>query len=138
MRQVAALFVLACSLAAVPAAAQTCPPNDPLCTKDQAGKEKQKPKLKTDDDQTPAAKEPPAKDAEKAADLKPAFKPVAKSESDASARGVITLAEVTITGRIQKPIAAVDVGRISPRLTLSELRQPFIDRIEKAIYSDPF
>lgn len=53
-------------------------------------------------------------------------------------RGVITLAEVTITGRIQKPIAAVDVSRIQPKLTLAELRQPFLDRIEKAIYEDPF
>jgi hypothetical protein len=51
---------------------------------------------------------------------------------------VITLAEVTITGRIQKPIAAVDVSRIQPKLTLAELRQPFLERIEKAIYSDPF
>lgn len=53
-------------------------------------------------------------------------------------RGVITLTEVTITGRIQKPIAAVDVSRIQPKLTLAELRQPFLDRIEQAIYKDPF
>jgi hypothetical protein len=53
-------------------------------------------------------------------------------------RGVITLAEVTITGRVQKPIAAVDVNRIAPKLTLAELRQPFLDRIEQAIYKDPF
>jgi hypothetical protein len=53
-------------------------------------------------------------------------------------RGVITLDEVTITGRIQKPIAAVDVSRIQPKLTLAELRQPFLDRIERAIYREPF
>lgn len=53
-------------------------------------------------------------------------------------RGTILLAEVTITGRIQKPIAALDVSRIQPKLTLAELRQPFLERIEKAIYSDPF
>ena len=58
--------------------------------------------------------------------------------SGGSQRGVITLAEVTITGRIQKPIAAVDVSRIQPKLTLAELRQPFLDRIEQAIYKDPF
>jgi hypothetical protein len=52
-------------------------------------------------------------------------------------KGVITLAEVTIVGRIQKPIAAVDVNRIQPKLTLHELRQPFLDRIEKAVYDDP-
>lgn len=59
-------------------------------------------------------------------------------EKEGGDRGVITLAEVTITGRIQKPIAALDVSRIQPKLTLAELRQPFLERIEKAIYSDPF
>lgn len=57
---------------------------------------------------------------------------------DNKQRGVITLAEVTITGRIQKPIAAVDVSRIQPKLTLAELRQPFLDRIEQAVFKDPF
>jgi hypothetical protein len=54
------------------------------------------------------------------------------------AKGVITLAEVTIVGRIQKPIAAVDVNRIQPKLTLQELRQPFLDKIEQAVYQEPF
>lgn len=62
----------------------------------------------------------------------------AGEKKDASGRGVITLTEVTITGRIQKPIAAVDVSRIQPKLTLAELRQPFLERIERAIYKDPF
>jgi len=61
-----------------------------------------------------------------------------KDAAPAPQRGVITLAEVTITGRIQKPIAAVDVNRIQPKLTLAELRQPFLDRIEQAIYKEPF
>ncbi len=51
---------------------------------------------------------------------------------------VITISEVTIVGRIQKPIAAVDVSRIQPKLTLAELKQPFVDRIEKSISHDPF
>ena len=51
---------------------------------------------------------------------------------------VVTISEVTIVGRVQKPIAAVDVSRIQPKLTLAELRQPFLDRIEKAIHNDPF
>lgn len=53
-------------------------------------------------------------------------------------RGVITLAEVTITGRLQKPIAAVDVQRIRAALTLSELKQPFLKRVERVIYKEPF
>jgi len=51
---------------------------------------------------------------------------------------VVTISEVTIVGRVQKPIAAVDVSRIQPKLTLAQLRQPFLDRIEKALYKDPF
>jgi hypothetical protein len=61
-----------------------------------------------------------------------------EEEKSVPPRGVITLAEVTITGRIQKPIASVDVSRIAPKLTLGELRQPFLDRIEAAIFKDPF
>lgn len=51
---------------------------------------------------------------------------------------VITISEVTIVGRVQKPIAAVDVSRIQPKLTLAELKQPFVDRIERSISRDPF
>jgi hypothetical protein len=63
--------------------------------------------------------------------------PPARSASTARSR-VVTISEVTIVGRIQKPIAAVDVSRIQPKLTLAELRQPFLQGIEKAIYSSPF
>ena len=51
---------------------------------------------------------------------------------------VVTISEITIVGRIQKPIAAVDVSRIQPKLALAELRQPFLQRIEEAIYRSPF
>jgi hypothetical protein len=50
---------------------------------------------------------------------------------------VVTISEVTIVGRVQKPIAAVDVSRIQPKLTLAELRQTFADRIERALYRSP-
>ena len=53
-------------------------------------------------------------------------------------QGVLTVGEITIVGRVQKPIAAVDVAKIQPKLTLAELRQPFLDRIEEAIHKDPF
>jgi hypothetical protein len=61
--------------------------------------------------------------------------------SDASAQqkgGVITINEVTIVGRVQKPVASVDVSKIQPKLALAELRQPFLDRIEEAARKDPF
>ena len=66
-------------------------------------------------------------------------KPDALPKSSNSGGGrVITISEVTIVGRVQKPIASVDVNKISPKLTLAELRQPFLDRIEAATKSDPF
>ena len=37
-----------------------------------------------------------------------------------------------------KPVASVDVSKIQPKLTLAELRQPFLDRIEEAARKDPF
>ena len=69
-----------------------------------------------------------------------AFVLVSASSAFAQKKGgrVVTISEVTIVGRVQKPIAAVDVSRIQPKLTLAELRQPFLDRIEKAVYNDPF
>jgi hypothetical protein len=51
---------------------------------------------------------------------------------------VVTISEVTIVGRVQKPIAAVDVSRIQPKLTLGEMRQPFLKRIEEAVKKEPF
>lgn len=56
----------------------------------------------------------------------------------AQQKGVITINEVTIVGRVQKPVASVDVSKIQPKLTLAELRQPFLDRIEEAARKDPF
>jgi hypothetical protein len=53
-------------------------------------------------------------------------------------QGVLQVGEITIVGRVQKPIAAVDVAKIEPKLTLAELRQPFLDRIEEAVRKDPF
>jgi hypothetical protein len=53
-------------------------------------------------------------------------------------QGVLQIGEITIVGRVQKPIAAVDVAKIQPKLTLAELRQPFLDRIEEAAFKEPF
>ena len=50
----------------------------------------------------------------------------------------ITLGEIRIVGRVQRPIAAVDVARIRPTITLSEIRRPFVERIEQATYRAPF
>jgi len=51
---------------------------------------------------------------------------------------VVTISEVTIVGRVEKPIAAVDVSRLQPKLTLSEMKTTFLELIEKAVHKDPF
>ncbi len=64
--------------------------------------------------------------------------PRAEAQETKPGGRVITISEVTIVGRVQKPIASVDVNKIQPKLTLAELRQPFLDRIEAATSKDPF
>jgi type IV secretory pathway VirB2 component (pilin) len=66
-----------------------------------------------------------------------AFAPRAGAQNKPT-QGVLQIGEITIVGRVQKPIAAVDVAKIQPKLTLAELRQPFLDRIEEAVHKDPF
>ena len=64
--------------------------------------------------------------------------PASAQQKGGQKGNVITIGEVTIVGRVQKPIASVDVSKIQPKLTLAELRQPFLDRIEEAVSKDPF
>ncbi|MCL2448361.1 MAG: hypothetical protein FWD17_05390 [Polyangiaceae bacterium] len=68
----------------------------------------------------------------------PVFADDASAERQTKQQGVLQIGEITIVGRVQKPIAAVDVAKIEPKLTLAELRQPFLDRIEEAVHKTPF
>lgn len=83
----------------------------------------------------PTAQPKPAEQQKPAEQPKPAEpKPTEQQKTPR----VVTVGEVTIVGRVQKPVAAVDVSRIPPKLQLGELHQPFWDRIERALYDDPF
>jgi hypothetical protein len=53
-------------------------------------------------------------------------------------RGKIMLDGLIITLKPPRPVAAVDVARLTPKVTLAELRQPLVGRIEAAIEKDPF
>lgn len=69
----------------------------------------------------------------------PGQQPAGGQQAGARRRAnVIELNEITITGRVQKPVAAVDISRLAPKLSLTELRQPFLDQVEQALYRDPF
>ncbi|MEI7895328.1 MAG: hypothetical protein WCI05_19685 [Myxococcales bacterium] len=64
--------------------------------------------------------------------------PAPRTPAPKQQSGVLNVGEITIVGRVQKPIASVDVSKIQPKLTLAELRQPFLNRIEEAVRRDPF
>jgi len=66
------------------------------------------------------------------------FSIVLGAVSSAAQTRVVTLRPIEIVGRVQKPIAAVDVGRIEPKITLTEIRQPFVERIGQAVARDPY
>lgn len=61
-----------------------------------------------------------------------------KAQRATNKNNVLQIGEITIVGRVQKPIAAVDVAKIQPKLTLSELTKTFVGRIETAVSKEPF
>jgi hypothetical protein len=62
----------------------------------------------------------------------------ARAEKTQRAPRVVTVSEVTIVGRVQKPIAAVDVSRIPARLTMDRQDQKLLAKIQKDLYRAPF
>ena len=78
----------------------------------------------------PAGKQPPP--------AAPAGGAAPAGPNDDICKRILCVPETTIVGRVQKPFALAEVSRIPPKLTLAELRQPFLDRIEEAIVHEPF
>ena len=62
---------------------------------------------------------------------------LADDQAPPKQRGVIEVDVVKIVGR-SRPIVAADVARATAKLPITQLRQPLMDRIEKAIEKDPF
>lgn len=58
---------------------------------------------------------------------------------EARAEGrTVKLPDLVIVGRVQRPLASLEVSKIPPQLTLTELREPLLDRTEAATTRDPF
>jgi hypothetical protein len=53
-------------------------------------------------------------------------------------RGVVNLDTLIITSHLQRPVASIEVNRMEPALTLSDLRVALVERIETAIYGSRF
>jgi hypothetical protein len=60
------------------------------------------------------------------------------SAQEASGTGSFTLPTVTIVGRIQRPVAAIEVNRVRPAPATAQFKQPFAEAIATAVRADPF
>ena len=50
----------------------------------------------------------------------------------------IRMKEFIIVGRLPRPMAVMDASKVTPHLTLGELKQDFSGRIELATENEPF
>jgi hypothetical protein len=62
----------------------------------------------------------------------------APAKAQRAPKGPVMLEDTIIKLKPPRPLAAVDVSRLAPKLTLAELQQPLIGRIEEAIEKEPF
>ena len=67
-----------------------------------------------------------------------AFAVTLGAASSAAQSRVVRLPTFEIVGRVQKPMAAIEIGRVEPKITLTEIRQPFVRRIGQAVARDPY
>jgi hypothetical protein len=58
--------------------------------------------------------------------------------ADDAQRGTITLPGIEITSHYMRPQASISVSRIDTRLTLVELKQLFLQRIEQSVLKGAF
>ena len=48
------------------------------------------------------------------------------------------LPEFIVWGRAARPMAVTEVTKLPVQTTVSELKQPFVQRVEQAVQSNPF
>lgn len=68
------------------------------------------------------------------------FTSVAAAEEKAPVKrdGVYYFDDIFIPGHPQRPMVAIDIGRMIARAPLPDLRKPLVDHIGKAVEKDPF
>ena len=50
----------------------------------------------------------------------------------------ITLQDYIVYGRAARPMAVTEVTKLPMQTTVSDLKQPFVQRVEQAVQSKPF
>jgi hypothetical protein len=67
-----------------------------------------------------------------------AFALVALASSARADDKTITLRDYIVYGRAARPMAVTEVTKLPMQTTVSELKQPFVQRVEQAVQSNPF
>ena len=62
----------------------------------------------------------------------------ASAQSKPVRGNVVMVRETTVVGRIQKPVAAQEIGKLPTRLQSGDPKRSFLERIEGATASAPF
>ncbi|MFI5298008.1 MAG: hypothetical protein ACHREM_07915 [Polyangiales bacterium] len=62
----------------------------------------------------------------------------AAAEGKGKEKDVAQIATVVITARPTRPSAVVELGKILPEIEISTVRQPFLQKIEAVLMSEPF
>ena len=60
------------------------------------------------------------------------------AQSKPTRGNIVMVRETTVVGRIQKPVAAQEIGKLPTRLQSGDPKRSFLDRIEGATATSPF
>lgn len=67
-----------------------------------------------------------------------AFALVALASTAHAEDKTIKLRDYTIYGRAARPMAVTEVTKLPVQTTVTELKQPLLQRVEQAVHSNPF
>ena len=67
-----------------------------------------------------------------------AFALVALASTAHAEDKTIKLGEYKIYGRAARPMTITEVTKLPAQTTVTELKQPFVQRVEQAVHSNPF
>ena len=67
-----------------------------------------------------------------------AFAIVALASTAHAEDKTIKLDDYIVYGRAARPMAVTEVTKLPVQTTVTELKQPFVQRVEQAVHSNPF
>ena len=67
-----------------------------------------------------------------------AFAVVALASTARAEDKTITLKDYVVYGRAARPMVVTETNKVRVTTTVTELKQPFVQRVEQAVHSNPF